>query len=128
MGQEYLLDSNVIIDYVGGKLPFSSMQKMNMVVNTGFNISPIVKIETLGFNGNMPDMNKLEALIDFANILYIDEAIIEKTIELRKAHKIKLGDAIIAATALVHSLDLMSRNLDDFKNIPGLTVTNPYFL
>lgn len=49
MGQGNFLDSNAVIDYCGGKLPASSMLKMNDIVNNGFNISPVVKIETLGF-------------------------------------------------------------------------------
>jgi hypothetical protein len=47
-------------------------------------------------------------------------------IALRKLIKIKLPDAIIAATALVHNLTLLSRNTHDFKNVPGLTVLNPH--
>jgi len=40
--------------------------------------------------------------------------------------KIKLPDAVIAATALVHGLELISRNESDFKKIPGLAVVNPF--
>jgi len=36
----------------------------------------------------------------------------------------KLGDALIAATALTHGLGLMTRNVDDFKNC-GLELLNP---
>jgi predicted nucleic acid-binding protein len=42
-----------------------------------------------------------------------------------KTHKIKLGDAIIAATAIVYSLTLVTRNVDDFNNIKNLVVKNP---
>ncbi len=49
-----------------------------------------------------------------ASVVYnLDEAIILKTVELRKTYKIKLPDAIIAATAIVHGLTLISRNLKD---------------
>ena len=41
-------------------------------------------------------------------------------------HTIKLPDAIIAATALVYDLTLISRNVSDFKNIEGLKVLNPF--
>ncbi|CAN5393106.1 hypothetical protein BH10BAC3_BH10BAC3_30350 [soil metagenome] len=40
----------------------------------------------------------------------------------------KLGDAIIAATALVHNLTLLSPNTADFKNITGLVVIDPHAL
>ena len=63
-----------------------------------------------------------------ANILYIDEIIADKTIELRKKYKIKLPDAIIAATAIVYNLILVSRNITDFNKIEGINIINPYTL
>ncbi len=71
-------------------------------------------------------MQKLENMLNLADMFYINDNVIQKTIDLRKAHKIKLGDAIIAATALVYNFDLLSHNSVDFKNIPGLTVIDPY--
>lgn len=38
----------------------------------------------------------------------------------------KLGDAIIAATALEHKVPLVTRNMDDFKHITGLDIVNPF--
>lgn len=49
-----------------------------------------------------------------------------KTADIRKKHKIKLPDAIIAATALVYELSLVSRYVYDFKNINGLQLINPW--
>jgi predicted nucleic acid-binding protein len=40
----------------------------------------------------------------------------------------KLPDAIIAATALVYDLTLITRNTSDFKNMEGLKVINPFDL
>jgi predicted nucleic acid-binding protein len=40
----------------------------------------------------------------------------------------KLPDAIIAATALVYDLTLISRNAADFKNIQGLKAVDPHSL
>ncbi|MFJ4225676.1 type II toxin-antitoxin system VapC family toxin [Microbacterium sp. NPDC089695] len=37
----------------------------------------------------------------------------------------RLGDALIAATALHHGLTLVTRNVKDF-DIPGLSVVNPF--
>jgi len=39
---------------------------------------------------------------------------------------VKLPDAIIAATALVHGLPLLTRNTTDFSALPGLTLLNPH--
>lgn len=63
-----------------------------------------------------------------AEILQLSGAIVNQTIEIRKVHKIKLPDAIISATALVHDFKLISRNISDFKNIGGLTVVDPHSL
>lgn len=63
-----------------------------------------------------------------ANVIEVNRAIIDACISIRKANKIKLPDAIIAATALVFELTIISRKTSDFKNIPGLTVIDPHTL
>ncbi|MCL2597578.1 MAG: hypothetical protein FWD66_07980, partial [Paludibacter sp.] len=62
-----------------------------------------------------------------SKILPLNEIVTEKTIELKRSfRKMKLGDAIIAATAIADSLALITRNVDDFKFIPNFMVINPY--
>ncbi|MFI3220828.1 MAG: PIN domain-containing protein, partial [Methylococcales bacterium] len=58
-------------------------------------------------------------------IMPINEAVIDKAIELRQQFKMKSNDSIIAATALLNNMDVYTRNVDDFKNIIGLSVINP---
>jgi predicted nucleic acid-binding protein len=55
----------------------------------------------------------------------INEAVVDKAIELRQQFKMKSNDSIIAATALLNNMDVYTRNVDDFKNISGLTIINP---
>ena len=127
MGQEYLIDTNVLIDFYGGKLPNNAIALINECLSTSFNISVIVKIETLGFSGPSADMQGLKALLSFARILYINDDVADLTIQIRKdIKKIHLGDAIIAATALSNNYTLLSRNTKDFKAIEGLTTIDPY--
>lgn len=71
-------------------------------------------------------MKQATEFIQNSIVIGLEEAIILRTIALRKLLKIKLPDAVIAATAIVHDLTLITRNTDDFKNIPGLTVLNPH--
>ena len=52
--------------------------------------------------------------------------LIDKTIEIRKHCRIKLPDAIIADTALVHDLTLLTRNITDFRNAKNLNVISPH--
>ena len=56
----------------------------------------------------------------------LDAAVIERAIALRQESKMGLADAIIAATALVHGLNLVTRNDGDFKHVAGLRVVNPF--
>lgn len=51
-----------------------------------------------------------------------------KTAEIRKNYNIKLPDAIIAATALIYGLILITRNTSDFKSIEGLEIIDPFVL
>ena len=126
MEQQYLVDSNTIIDYVGNKMPDKSLQILDTFFNDNFSLSIISKIEVLGFNDNSDELKRLNDFIGLANIVYINDTVANKTIELRKTYKIKLPDALIAATALVYGFILLSRNINDFKNIIGLNVVNPY--
>ena len=73
-------------------------------------------------------MLPLETFMDFATILPIDEIFIEKTIIIRQNKKIGLGNAIIAATAIVNNLTILNRNVVDFKNIENLKVLKSYNL
>ncbi len=71
------------------------------------------------------DEKDAEAFINESNVVALSDAIVETTIFIRKQIKIKLPDAIIAATALVNNFTLLTRNTDDFINIKGLNVINP---
>ena len=125
----YLLDTNTVIDYLNGAFPNTAMQRLDIIIDNESIISVITKMETLGFNFKaIEELNVMEAFIGGSVILNIDNGIVDKTIEIRKIRKLKLPDAVIAATALVYSLTLLSRNLADFKNINGLTVIDPYSL
>jgi len=123
MGQKYLIDTNVILDFLGGKLPTKSKEYVSNVIDSQINISAINKIELLGFS-NVEQV--IIDLVSFAVIYHIDDEIINKTIELRKKYKIKLPDAVIAATAIVNEFALISHNFKDFQKITELNFINSY--
>ncbi len=52
--------------------------------------------------------------------------VVDNTIALRKRLKIRIPDAIIAATALSEKLILVTRNSQDFTGIPELIIINPW--
>lgn len=124
MEQRHLIDTNVIIDNFGNKLPENAKTMLYAIELT---VSAVTKIEVLGWiNATKEQLQPLYEFMEIANILPINEAVIEKTIAIRQTKKIALGDAIIAATALVYDLIVISRNTSDFKNIDGLQVIDPY--
>jgi predicted nucleic acid-binding protein len=79
----------------------------------------------------IPQQEKLnlEAFVGICTVYNsISADIVNKTIAIRQLHKKKLPDAIIAATALVYDLILITRNTIDFKSIDGLKVIDPFGL
>lgn len=93
-------------------------------------ISCVTRIEVLGFPGfqalTAPEQEFLNSLVDCICEAPLDEGIIRRWITLRQSRKMKLGDAIIAATALEYRVPVVTRNAKDFENIAGLRVINPF--
>lgn len=78
-------------------------------------ISAITEIELLCWKtATDKDLQVLHNFIDDALVIELEQSIKLKTADIRKMHKLKLPDAIIAATALVYELTLLSRNTADF--------------
>ena len=129
MGQKYLIDTNVISHLFSDKLPENGKEFVKNIINNEFIISVVVEIEVLTYHETPGKMPLIEEFVSLATILPLDKEITRKAIELRRnSRKLKLGDAIIAATAIIHKLLLVSNNTKDFKNIKGLQITDPHSL
>lgn len=127
MGPRHLLDSNILIYYLDNQVPADSMATMDQIVREGGQLSVISQIEVPGWNApNENSAQKAEIFVENSAIFPLNEAVVHKTISLRKTYRIKLPDAIIAATALVHGFTLVSRNEADFGKIAGLLFWNPF--
>ena len=123
----YLLDTNTIIHYLNASLPPSAMLFMHAVVDAQSNVSVISKIETLGYNfTDVAEKNAMEAFVNASTTLPINDEVVNQTIAIRKSKKIKLPDALIAATALVHNLTILTNNTNDFKNLNGIACIDPW--
>ncbi|RZK14135.1 MAG: type II toxin-antitoxin system VapC family toxin [Hymenobacter sp.] len=127
MGAGYLVDSNAIIDLGLGRLPTTSARWLEQRINKrGVSLSVITRIELLTKTQPVVAFMFMQALVNSVLVLPLDEPVIQQTIALRQQPRIKLPDAIIAATALAHGLLLVARNTSDFQRIPGLMIINPH--
>ena len=128
MGVKYIWDTNTVIYYLQQQFPSSAEKFMDNLVNEARPvISAITEIELLCWkSATEKDLEVLHNFIDDALVIELEQAIKYKTADIRKKHKIKLPDAIIAATALVYELSLVSSNVSDFKNIDELQLINPW--
>ena len=113
-GIEYLLDTNVIIGLLKSD-PDTLALIGDRPIDAGCcAYSAITRMELLGFPGLTPSERSL-ILGKLAQLVYvpISLAVEDEAIRLRCAHKIKLPDAIIAASALLLGAELLThdRNL-----------------
>ena len=123
---QYLIDTNALIDYLGKNLPTKGMKFMNAIIDAIPNVSVVTKIEVLSFNAPDEHYQMLTNFMNDATVFDLTSNIVDASILIRKKHKTKLPDAIIAATALVYDLTLITRNTADFKNIPQLKTLDPH--
>lgn len=89
-------------------------------------LSVVSKMEILGWNA--PTQEEANAYLEFIEdyiIIPLTDDIVNKTIELRKSIRIKLPDAIIVATAVVHGFTLITVKESDFARVPELSFVNP---
>ncbi|CAD5280534.1 MULTISPECIES: type II toxin-antitoxin system VapC family toxin [unclassified Imperialibacter] len=128
MGIEYLWDTNVVIYYLQQQFSPSAEKFIDAILaNSQPSISSITEIELLCWSApTEKDLEVVKNFIEDAWVFELESAVKMKTAEIRKAHKVKLPDAIIAATAVEFDLTLLTRNINDFKNIQALKLANPY--
>jgi len=99
---------------------------MDKVIDNVPNISVITKIEVLGYKTTEKANQLLESFIDDSVVFGLSDEIVEQTIEIRKEIKMKTPDAIVAATALLNGLTLITNDERGFKNIKDLDLVNPH--
>lgn len=89
-------------------------------------VSEITRLEVLGFH-RLNDMEKTyyERVFLQKIVMPITPEIIDLAIRYRQDRKMSVGDSIHAATAVLHQLELQTRNVSDFSHISELRVNNP---
>jgi predicted nucleic acid-binding protein len=126
MGKRYLIDTNTAIHYLDNKLNENAVE---LIESSEAQISVISRMELLVWpNASLQQLTILTLFVNASFVFNLDEPIILKAIEVRKKYRLKLPDAIIAATALVHDLTLITHDTKDFNSIQGLKTIDPHKL
>jgi toxin FitB len=118
-----LLDSNILIyaSKPGGEF------LQSLIAAPDICTSAVSYVEVLGYHLlTPPESELLEEVFANTPTLPLSPAVLDYAVKLRRQRKMKLGDALVAATALTHGCELITRNASDFEWVPGLVVTDPF--
>jgi predicted nucleic acid-binding protein len=128
MGVKYLWDTNIAIYYLQQQFPPQAEKFMDQILEDNDpSISVITEIELLCWKtSDESDLKTLRNFIKDAVVFELENQIKLTTAAIRKTHKVKLPDAIIAATAIAKDVTLLTRNTKDFEGIDGLSYVNQH--
>lgn len=87
-------------------------------------MSVITQLELMVGFENKKEFRELNTFLERFTIFHISEVISSKAVDLfeqyRLSHGVKITDMLIASTALVYDVELISKNQKDFKFIDDL--------
>lgn len=116
-----LLDSNILI--------YSSLDKYSFLrdyIDEKNYVSEIARLEVLGFSSiTEEEKTYFQSAFSVLRIIPISSNIIDKAIQIRQLKKKSIGDSIIAATSLLFELEIITRNIEDYKNVMDIKLFNP---
>jgi len=108
----YLIDTNILIYYLEGEHVAVSLLRTH---RDKLAISSITWMETLSFHFSADQEQVVRAFLQEFRLVEISSPVMELSVKIRRKKKIKLPDAIIAASAIHHDLILVTRNIKDFE-------------
>lgn len=121
-----LLDTCIVIDYLRNR-PLV-VDFIDNIGKNNFTLSTAVVIELYKGVRDRIEFRTLQKEIQLFGLIEIDNQISAVANKLAEtyclSHRMGLGDTLIAATALIYDLELITYNLKDFHFIPTLKVTN----
>lgn len=132
-----IVDSNVFIDAENDRL---DLAELNVLQSEPVYMAAITVAELLtGVKlAKTPDEHIhrhtfVENILNNVPVLDFDTEVARTYAELYnfalkqgKRSNLNVHDLQIAATALVYGYSILTTNIEDFKNIPGIDVINPY--
>jgi predicted nucleic acid-binding protein len=121
-----VFDSNILIYHLNDALPSSVLNHVEAWITEGAVISVMSRIEVLGYPQTADQLRQAMRLLAYFDEIPLHEPVVQRTITLRQQYRIRLPDALIAATALYLGSPLVTRNTRDFQTINGLIILNPF--
>ncbi len=117
-----LFDTNILIDYLNA-IP-EARDEIERFENRAISIITWMEV-MVGADTDLIEPTRL--FLEGFKVVALDDEIAQRAVELRRAHRIKLPDAVIWATAQTSERLLVTRNTKDFPpDDPG--VREPYTL
>lgn len=120
----YLVDSNILIYHLNNEAIATNFLTKNI---DDCCISQLTYIEVLSFDLALSVENEVKKLLATFKIINTSAKISAQAIKNKKISKIKIADNIIAATAQVNHLILVTRNTKDFKSL-NIKMFNPFVI
>jgi|LSQX01.3.fsa_nt_gb tRNA(fMet)-specific endonuclease VapC len=117
-----LCDTNIIIEIYRGNQAIKN--ELDNIGQANITLSDISCAELFYGAKNKTELQKIINDIRLLNTLPINREISNKGVRLVQdyclSHKMTIEDALIAATALYHDIELFTLNLKDFMYIPEI--------
>ena len=128
MNQAYLWDTSIAVYYLQQHLPPYVEEIIDDIAqNSRICFSVITEIELFSWkSASQFDFDLVNLFVGVSLSLELEKDIRDKAAELRRQHNLEIPDAIIAATAVVHGLTLITNNSEDFTGIENLSLLNPF--
>lgn len=121
--QTLTLDSNILIYHLRGDHAVRDALARWLLQRDHLFISAITRIEVLAAPTLKPEEEAdIQRLLDGFRLLSVDTTIADVAARIRRTHRLKLDDSIIAASALLTSSTLVTRNIRDFKKTSELSL------
>ncbi len=112
---KYLLDTNIVLYILNG-----DQDLLSFLNNQYIYISIITEMELLSFHSISKDeFRSLKSFLDELDVTPLDDKVKDVAIEVRKKYKLRLPDSIVAATAVVYDIPLITAD-KQFKAISEL--------
>jgi len=122
-----LCDTNIIIEFLKGNA--SIVEQLRVIGQTQIAVSAITQAELLFGARDKRELQSLQKMRLSVQVFPVTPAISDRFIQLitsySLSHRLAIPDALIAATAIEHGLQLHTLNLKDFRFIVGLHLYIP---